>query len=70
MTQEIGLSQVCDEIGTAFSKDDYKRVEALLWPALDQFSDNPQLWFYAGNLFFGEDLMEIPVGAPAPAKLD
>jgi len=25
---------------------------------------------YAGNLFFGEDLMEIPVGAPAPAKLD
>ena len=25
---------------------------------------------YAGNLFFGEDLMEIPVGAPAPARLD
>lgn len=25
---------------------------------------------YAGNLFFGEDLMEIPVDAPAPAKLD
>ena len=25
---------------------------------------------YAGNLFFGEDLMEIPVGVPAPAKLD
>jgi ribonuclease Z len=25
---------------------------------------------YAGNLFFGEDLMEIPVGAPAPARLE
>jgi ribonuclease Z len=25
---------------------------------------------YDGNLFFGEDLMEIPVGAPVPAKLD
>lgn len=25
---------------------------------------------YGGNLFFGEDLMVIPVGDPAPAKLD
>jgi ribonuclease BN (tRNA processing enzyme) len=25
---------------------------------------------YSGNLFFGEDLMEIPVRAPAPARLD
>jgi ribonuclease BN (tRNA processing enzyme) len=25
---------------------------------------------YSGNLFFGEDLMEIPVRAPAPRKLD
>ena len=25
---------------------------------------------YSGNLFFGEDLMEIPVQAPAPRKLD
>jgi ribonuclease BN (tRNA processing enzyme) len=25
---------------------------------------------YAGNLFFGEDLMEIPVCAPAPRQLD
>jgi len=25
---------------------------------------------YSGNLFFGEDLMQIPVRAPAPAKLD
>jgi hypothetical protein len=25
---------------------------------------------FSGNLFFGEDLMEIPVHAPVPAKLD
>jgi ribonuclease BN (tRNA processing enzyme) len=25
---------------------------------------------FSGNLFFGEDLMEIPVGDPHPAKLD
>jgi ribonuclease BN (tRNA processing enzyme) len=25
---------------------------------------------YKGNLFFGEDLMEIPVGAPGPKRLD
>ncbi len=25
---------------------------------------------YKGNLFFGEDLMEIPVGGPAPRRLD
>jgi hypothetical protein len=25
---------------------------------------------YRGNLFFGEDLMEIPVRPPAPRKLD
>ncbi len=25
---------------------------------------------YRGNIFFGEDLMEIPLGGPRPAKLD
>jgi ribonuclease BN (tRNA processing enzyme) len=25
---------------------------------------------YSGNIFFGEDLMQIPLDAPAPAKLD
>lgn len=49
---ELGLDQVCDEIGTAFSRGDLKRVDSLLWPALDQFPDTPQLWFYAGNLNF------------------
>ena len=50
--QELGLSVVCDEIGAAFGKGDLQRVDQLLWPALDQFPDVPQLWFYAGNLNF------------------
>jgi tetratricopeptide (TPR) repeat protein len=50
--QELGLSQVCDAIDGAFRAGDLKRVDALLWPALDQFSQIPQLWFYAGNLNF------------------
>lgn len=50
--QELGLSTVCDEIAAAFSKNNLQRVDHLLWPALDQFPDTPQLWFYAGNLNF------------------
>jgi tetratricopeptide (TPR) repeat protein len=50
--QELGLAQVCEQIDTAFKGGDLKRVDALLWPALDQFTQMPQLWFYAGNLNF------------------
>jgi tetratricopeptide (TPR) repeat protein len=50
--QEVGLPQVLDGIGEAFKAGDLKRVDALLWPALDQFNQIPQLWFFAGNLFF------------------
>jgi len=60
--EEIGLSHVLDSIGESFNKGDLKRVEALLWPALDQFNRIPQLWFYAGNLFF-------QTGRAAPAML-
>lgn len=49
---EVGLARICEEIGDAFKAGNLARVDALLWPALDQFSDLPQLWFYAGNLFF------------------
>lgn len=49
---EVGLASVCNEINEAFSKGNTARVDALLWPALDQFHDIPQLWFYAGNLSF------------------
>lgn len=52
MAQEIGLAAVCDEIGQAFGRGDLQRVDQMLWPALDQFPDIPQLWFYAGNLNF------------------
>lgn len=50
--QEVGLGQVCANIDQAFKANDLKRVDTLLWSALDQFSELPQLWFYAGNLFF------------------
>ncbi len=49
---EVGLTNVCEEIGQAFKTSNYSRIEGLLWPALDQFSDVPQLWFYAGCVFF------------------
>lgn len=49
---EVGLASVCDEINEAFRTSNFQRAEALLWPALDQFNQVPQLWFYAGNIFF------------------
>jgi tetratricopeptide (TPR) repeat protein len=52
VAEELGLSDVCASIDDAFKREDYKRVEQLLYPALDQFSELPQLWFYAGNLNF------------------
>ena len=60
--QEVGIAQVCAEIDKAFKANDFKRVETMLWPALDQFSDLPQLWFYAGNLLF-------QTGRAAPAAV-
>src|SRR5690606_13792299 len=50
--QEVGLQQVFESIDAAFKANDYKRIEALLFPALDQFDDIPQLHFYAGNFYF------------------
>jgi tetratricopeptide (TPR) repeat protein len=49
---EVGLEQVCEEINDAFGGKNFARVDSLLWPALDQFPEVPQLWFYAGNLAF------------------
>lgn len=49
---EIGLPQVLAGIEAAAQAGDHAKVEALLWPALDQFPDLPQLWFYAGNVLF------------------
>lgn len=61
--QEIGLSQVCDEIAKAFTADDGARIESMLWPALNQFPDMPQLWFYAGNHLFRTDRAAMAVQA-------
>jgi tetratricopeptide (TPR) repeat protein len=61
--QEIGLANVCEEIMKAFSANDHSRVETLLWPALNQFPDFPQLWFYAGNHLFRCDRAAMAVQA-------
>ncbi len=41
--QEIGLEVVCDEIASAFKANNHERVDQLLWPALNQFPELPQL---------------------------
>lgn len=61
--QEIGLKLVCDEIDKAFGAHDQKRIESLLWPALNQFTDMPQLWFYAGNLLYQTDRCALAIKA-------
>lgn len=50
--QEVGLPQVFAGIETAFKSNDLLRVDALLWPALDQYPDVAELWFYAGSACF------------------
>jgi tetratricopeptide (TPR) repeat protein len=61
--QEIGLQQVFAEIDKAFAAHDFNRVDALLWPALNQFSDMAQLWFYAGNLLYQTEKIAMSVSA-------
>lgn len=61
--QEISISKVFEEIDTAFKENDIDRVETLLWPALNQFSDMPQLWFYAGNLLFKQEKLALATAA-------
>src|SRR6185503_19600899 len=61
--QEIGLASVCEEIMKAFTAKDFNRVETLLWPALNQFPEFPQLWFNAGNHLFQCDRAAMAVQA-------
>ena len=58
---EIRLSQVIERIAGALTKLDLKTASSLLWPALDQFSDNPALLFYAGIVLHHEDRMALSV---------
>lgn len=50
--QEMGLSQVFAAIEESLRTDDLKRAEALLWPAVEQFPEISQLWFYGGCVFY------------------
>ena len=52
MTQEVGVEQVFEAVEDAFKRNDLKRVEGLVMPALDQFPDQSRFWFYTGCLWF------------------
>ena len=38
-------------------------------PSLNRMSSGYMAAVYRGNLFFGEDLMVIPLSSPVPAKM-
>ena len=46
------MADVFASIEEAFKNEDVPRVEALLWPALDQFPFESRLWFYGGCVYF------------------
>lgn len=59
--QQVGLNEVIARVAKHLGDNELEPVPALLFPALNQFPDNPALWFYAG--FFHNR-----VGAPAQAE--
>ena len=52
MAQEVGLQSVVQQIGESIQAGNLPLTEQLLWPALDQFPQVPQLWYHAGNHLF------------------
>lgn len=58
-TQEVSLPDVFKAIEAAFKDENIPRVEALLWPALEQFPDVSQLWFYGGCIFFKKGICAV-----------
>ncbi len=50
--QEMTLTQVFSAIERALQEDDTKKCEALLWPAVEQYPEVSQLWFYGGCVFY------------------
>jgi len=60
-SQEVGLATVISNIAAALEAEEYGIAETILMPALDQFPHLPQLWFHAGNMFFGLDKMALSV---------
>lgn len=57
--QEIGVTDVYVAIEEAFRVNDLERVEALLWPALDQFPNESRFWFYGGCVFFKKGMNAV-----------
>ena len=55
MAVEVGLASVVEQIGQSIEQGNIQLTERLLWPALDQFNQVPQLWYHAGNHLFTMD---------------
>lgn len=47
----MGINRVYDSINASLGAKDYKRMAALLWPALDQFPNDHNLLHFATHLF-------------------
>lgn len=62
-SQEVGLAQVFDSIKSALDSHNYLQAEQILMPALDQYPELPQLWYYAGTLFFQVERLALSVQA-------
>jgi tetratricopeptide (TPR) repeat protein len=62
MAQELQLSQVFTAIEQALHDKEFGRVQALVGPAVEQFPEISQLWFYLGCFFY-------KTGSPAVASV-
>lgn len=62
MAQELQLTQVFTAIEQALHDKEFGRVQALVGPAIEQFPEVSQLWFYMGCFFY-------KTGSPAVASV-
>lgn len=52
---ELGIEKVYEEIEKALASDDQTMAENLLWPAINQFPEDAQLYFYASHILVRND---------------
>ena len=53
--KELGIQQVYDHVNGALAEKNYPLMSQLLWPALDQFPNDPVLLHFAAHLFTVEN---------------
>ncbi len=59
MAKEVGLAAIVEQIGQSVAEENIRLTDTLLWPALDQYPDIPQLWYHAGNHLFSLDKISL-----------